>query len=120
LIVSFPPFEQLIIIKNKLHLETAYIYHISSRSWWEAAQKAGQLSSPRFEEEGYIHCATLSQIPGVLERYFQNQTDLVRLTIDKAKVKPPLVYELAGKLNEVFPHVHGPINLDAVIAVDPI
>jgi uncharacterized protein (DUF952 family) len=101
-------------------VETKYIYHITSLSWWEAAKKAGQLSSPRFDEEGYIHCATEQQIEGVLERYFRGQTDLVRLTIDKAKVKPPLVYELAGKLNEVFPHIHGPINLDAVVAVDPI
>ena len=101
-------------------METKYIYHITSRSWWEAAQKAGQLSSPRFEEEGYIHCSTEQQIAGVLERYFKGQTDLVRLTIEKAKVKPPLVYELAGKLNEVFPHIHGPINLDAVVAVEPI
>ena len=79
-------------------METAYIYHITTRSWWEAAQPTGQLSSPRFEEEGYIHCATEQQIPGVLERYFKGQSDLVRLTIDKAKVKPPLVFELAGKL----------------------
>jgi uncharacterized protein (DUF952 family) len=56
----------------------------------------------------------------VLERYFKGQSDLVRLTIDKSKVKPPLVFELAGKLNEVFPHIHGPINLDAVVAVDPL
>lgn len=101
-------------------METDYIYHITSRSFWEAAQPTGQLTSPRFEEEGYIHCATEQQIPGVLERYFQGQTDLVRLTIDKSKVKPPLVFELAGKLNEVFPHIHGPINLDSVVAVTPI
>jgi len=101
-------------------VETDFIYHITSRSWWEAAQPSGQLSSPRFDEEGYIHCATEQQIPGVLERYFKGQTDLVRLTIDKARVKPPLVFELAGKLNEVFPHIHGPINLDAVVAVDPV
>ncbi|MCA6490765.1 MAG: DUF952 domain-containing protein, partial [Chitinophagaceae bacterium] len=50
----------------------------------------------------------------------KGQTDLVRLTIDKAEVKPQLVFELAGKLNEVFPHIHGPINLDAVVAVDPL
>jgi uncharacterized protein (DUF952 family) len=98
-------------------LETAYIYHVTTRSWWEAAQQAGKLSSPRFEEEGYIHCSTAQQVPGVLQRYFANQTDLVKLTLEKDKIQPPLVYELAGSLNEVFPHVHGPINLDAVVAV---
>lgn len=101
-------------------MESEFIYHVTTRSWWEAAQKLGKLSSPRFDEEGYIHCATAQQIPGVLERYFANQTDLVKLTLDKQKIQPPLVFELAANLNEVFPHVHGPINLDAVVDVTPL
>ena len=96
-------------------MENEFIYHVTTKSWWEATKKAGKLSSPRFEEEGYIHCATAQQVPGVLQRYFANQTDLVKLTLNKAKIQPPLVFELAGSLNEVFPHVHGPINLDAVV-----
>lgn len=98
-------------------MENEFIYHVTTKAWWEAAKEAGKLSSPRFEEEGYIHCATAQQVPGVLQRYFANQTDLVKLTLDKSKIQPPVVFELAGSLNEVFPHVHGPINLDAVVAV---
>jgi len=45
---------------------------------------------------------------------------LVKLTIEKSKVSHPLIYELAGSINEVFPHIHGPINIAAVVSVENI
>jgi uncharacterized protein (DUF952 family) len=56
-------------------------------------------------------------VAGVLDRYYKGQTGLVKLKIEKAKVERPLIFELAGSINEVFPHIHGPINLDAIVAV---
>jgi uncharacterized protein (DUF952 family) len=44
----------------------------------------------------------------------------VKLTIDKSKVTSPLIFELASSINEVFPHIHGPINLSAIVKVESI
>jgi uncharacterized protein (DUF952 family) len=101
-------------------MEPELIYHITTREKWEAAQAAGQYEADTLVTEGYMHCSTETQVAGVLERYFKGQKDLVKLTIDRAKVERPLVFELAGSINEVFPHIHGPLNLDAVVAVSEI
>jgi uncharacterized protein (DUF952 family) len=44
----------------------------------------------------------------------------VKLKIEKAKVQRPVLFELAEDLNELFPHIYGPLNLDSVAAVIPI
>ena len=101
-------------------LQSDYIYHITTKQEWAAALISGQYSSATLETEGFIHCSTEDQVAGVLERYYKGHTDLVKLKIEKAKVERPLIFELAGSINEVFPHIHGAINRDAVVEVMPI
>lgn len=101
-------------------MESDYIYHITTRDQWARAREAGQYEADTLASEGYMHCSTQDQVAGVLERYFKGQTDLVKLKILKEKVNRPLVFELAGSINEVFPHIHGPLNLDAVVEVSNI
>jgi uncharacterized protein (DUF952 family) len=101
-------------------MDSNYIYHITTAAAWEKAQQLGEYIADSLAIEGFIHCSAEAQVAGVLERYYQGQTNLVKLTIDKSKVVHPLIYELAGSINEVFPHIHGPINLSAVVLVETI
>ena len=68
-------------------------------------------------KEGFIHASKESQVQGVLQRYYKNQTDLLLLHIDETKLTAPLKYELAPSVNEEFPHIYGKLNLDAVIRI---
>lgn len=63
---------------------------------------------------------TAEQLDGVVERFFQGQTGLVVLTIDPDKVLPPIQWEHAPDANQLFPHIYGPLNLDAVTGVAPL
>lgn len=101
-------------------MDPELIYHITTREKWARAKTSGQYEADTLPTEGYMHCSTEDQVAGVLDRYFKGQTNLVKLTIDRAKVERPLVFELAGSINELFPHIHGPLNLDAVVAVSEI
>jgi uncharacterized protein (DUF952 family) len=101
-------------------LESDYIYHITTKQEWAEALITGQYTSATLETEGFIHCSTEDQVAGVLERYYKGNTDLLKLKIEKAKVERPLVFELAGSINEVFPHIHGAININAVVEVTPV
>lgn len=101
-------------------MESNYIYHITTREQWTEAQKLGHYDSDTLATEGFIHCSTEAQVAGVLDRYYQGKSNLVKLKIEKAKVQRPLVFELAGSINEVFPHIHGALNLDAVVEVAEI
>jgi uncharacterized protein (DUF952 family) len=98
-------------------MESDYIYHITSKQEWVDAQIKGQYEAATLATEGFIHCSTEQQVAGVLERYYKGHTGLVKLKIEKNKVERPLIFELAGSINEVFPHIHGAINLNAVVEV---
>jgi uncharacterized protein (DUF952 family) len=98
-------------------MESDYIYHVTTQQKWEEAQVNGAFIADSLAIEGFIHCSVEDQVAGVLDRYYKGQTGLVKLKIEKAKVERPLIFELAGSINEVFPHIHGPINLDAIVAV---
>jgi uncharacterized protein (DUF952 family) len=94
------------------------IFHITDQATWAASQHNGtHTGSTRgvdLAEEGYIHCSTAEQWPGVIQRYYADATDLVLLHIDEKLLDSPLVYEQLPGAPEPFPHVYGPINLDAV------
>ena len=103
-----------------MNTEAEYIYHITTQEQWEKARQAGVYEADSLATEGFIHCSTENQVAGVLDRYYKGQTGLVKLTIDRNKVNPPLIFELAGSINEVFPHIHGPLNLDAVVSASHV
>jgi uncharacterized protein (DUF952 family) len=98
-------------------MESDYIYHITTRDQWAEAQRVGHYDSDTLATEGFIHCSTEPQVTGVLDRYYNGRTELLKLRIEKSKVERPLIFELAGSINEVFPHIHGALNLDAVVEV---
>lgn len=90
------------------------IFHITTKQAWEEALELGFYKADSLAIEGFIHCSTVNQVHGVLERYYSGQSNLVKLTIDPNKLNNKLIYELAPSVNEEFPHVYGTINLDAV------
>ncbi len=98
-------------------MNSDYIYHITTKAAWDEATAKGQYEAPTLASEGFMHCSTEDQVAGVLERYYKGHTGLVKLKIEKEKVERPLVFELAGSINEVFPHIHGALNLNAVVEV---
>ena len=95
----------------------AIIYHITTVAEWRMAQQKGVYEAASLPVEGFIHLSKAEQVAGVLERYYKGQSGLVKLSVDTEKLKAGLRYELAPSVNEAFPHLYGPLNLDAVITV---
>ena len=98
----------------------ATIYHITTESAWRAAQERGQYADPSLYAEGFIHLSEASQVAGVLERYYSGQKGLVKLVVDTEKLTHSLRYELAPSIAEEFPHLYGPLNLEAVVGVEEV
>lgn len=94
------------------------IYHVTPAAEWQVAKEKGFYEHPSLTAEGFIHCSQEHQVAGVLERYFMGQTNLLRLNIDTDKLSSKFVFDWSPSTADTFPHVYGPINLDAVIAVD--
>lgn len=93
------------------------IYHVTTKQDWELAIKKGFFDEPSLYTEGFIHNSTEAQVSGVLQRYYLGKSDLLLMHIDESKLDSELKYELAPSVNELFPHVFGKINLDAVVKI---
>jgi len=101
-----------------------FIYHLTLRETWEAAVEAGTYDSSTREatlaEVGFIHASFRSQLAATSARFFADvpPRDLVVLEIDPRRVTVPIRLEPASG-GELFPHLYGPLNLDAVTALLP-
>lgn len=94
------------------------IYHIASRADWQSAQKRGRYTADSLAAEGFIHCSKAEQVAGVAARFYAGQRGLVLLVIDPQKLSSDLRYEPGSdKPDELFPHLYGPLNLEAVASV---
>lgn len=100
------------------------IFHVTSATDWAAAQAAGTYTlSTRgvtLEQEGYIHCSTEEQWPAIRDRYYADVDDLVLLVVDPDRLTSRVVVEQLGSADAPYPHVYGPIDLDAVVEVRPL
>ncbi|MEH2324798.1 MAG: DUF952 domain-containing protein [Nostoc sp.] len=92
------------------------IFHITKRQQWEDAKILGSYRADSLESEGFIHCSKSTQILNVATRFFANQKELVLLFINSDKVQAKIRYEPA-EIGELFPHIYGELNIDAVYQV---
>lgn len=101
--------------KTPLHM----IYHVTTEHQWAEAQQRGFYEAPSLHTEGFIHFSRREQVKGVLQRYYRDITGLVVLEVEESELKAPMIYETSASINEEFPHLYGPLNLDAVKGLKP-
>ncbi len=95
------------------------ILHITARADWEGAQALGDYRLDTLTTEGFIHCSTPEQVLGPANALYRGRDDLVLLVIEPARLAADLVYEDCYEAGQPFPHIYGPLNLDAVSRVVP-
>lgn len=102
------------------------LLHITERPLWEAARAAGvyEMSTRgrTLREQGFIHCSERHQLAAVAEFLYGDHPDpddLVVLVIDGERLSVPVRYEAVEPGAEEFPHIYGPLPVDAVVAVEP-
>ena len=92
-----------------------HIYHVTEKVRWAEALTKGQYLSRHFDNEGFIHLCTKKQLKKTADKIYSGQPDLVVLKIDVNKLKAPVKFENLTKGDELFPHLYGPLNIDAVV-----
>ena len=95
----------------------AIIFHITRPLEWERAEAEGVYRSESFSTEGFIHCSTSEQVIQVANIRFRGQKGLVLLAIDSDLVTADIRYENLEGGVQMFPHIYGELNLDAVVKV---
>jgi uncharacterized protein (DUF952 family) len=95
------------------------ILHVTTITEWDRCLSEPAYYPLVYKNEGFIHCCSADQLSGVLERYFNDQKDLLLLHIDEKKVPGEIKWE-AGPNNDMFPHIYGTIARNAIIRIEKI
>jgi len=101
------------------------IFHLTSRTAWDEAQERGGYQAESLATEGFIHCSTISQVLPVAENFYKGKHGLVLLAVEPALLSSELKWEPPSGATpppgvpqgDLFPHIYGPINLDAIVKV---
>jgi len=91
---------------------------VKKEEWVKYSQPAYEGES--LKTQGFIHCCTADQIDKVLGQWFKGQTGLISVEINSDLLKAQVKFENLEGGQELFPHIYGPINLDAVINIKAI
>ncbi|KAA8960461.1 MAG: DUF952 domain-containing protein [Mycobacterium sp.] len=96
------------------------LVHLCSRSAWSRAQTSGQLRPASLTDAGFIHLSSPEQVHLPANRLFRGRDDLVLLHIDPDRLTAPVRWEpgcTTDPESMLFPHLYGPLPVDAVISV---
>lgn len=100
--------------------ETQVLVHLCSAAEWERARTAGVHIPESLNTVGFVHLSTPQQVHLPANRLYAGRADLMLLRIDAARLTSPVRWE-PGVPDDpdgmVFPHLFGPLPLDAVISV---
>jgi len=92
------------------------IYHIVLPDAWSSFS-GDFYEAASLDEEGFIHCSFEDQLDSVIGRYYSDSQSIVVLELDANKLSSKLVTEPSTG-GEVYPHIYGPINREAIVAVE--
>jgi glutathione S-transferase len=104
---------------------TSSIFHLALLDEWDDAVARGgpyerSTIGASLRDVGFIHCSYEHQVPATAERFYGGRSDVVVLRIDADRVASELRDEAADGSAEVFPHLYAPLQLDAVVSVEPL
>ena len=70
-------------------------------------------------QDGFIHFSDAKQVAETAAKHFAGQADLLLLHVDTASLGDKLKWE-PSRGGALFPHLYGPLALDAVRKVEPL
>ena len=89
------------------------IYHLVPADYWRGLNSTAPYLPRDFESDGFIHCTRgldlLLQVANTFYRHVPGE--FLLLVIDKSRVSVEVKYE------DGFPHIHGLLNRDVIVAV---
>lgn len=89
------------------------IYHLVPADYWYSLDPAAPYLPRDFESDGFIHCTRgLDLLVQVANTYYRHVPgEFLLLVIVESRVSAQVKYENG------FPHIYGPLNRDAIVAV---
>ena len=94
-----------------------WIFHIITKEDWAKANSEGQYSPESLAVEGFIHMSKADQLTYVANNLYKGKEGLKLLKVWEEDIKEKIIHEPpkeAPQSGFMFPHIYGPLNLDAI------
>lgn len=95
-----------------------YIYLLAAKQDYVEATQKGCFTRDSLADEGFIHATPYSQIMRLANKYYKAVKEPHILKIDKERIKSVVKWEPAK--GGLYPHIYGPLNSDAIVAIEPL
>jgi len=97
-----------------------FLYKIMSKQEWEKAQAQGIYEGSEVDRrDGFIHLSAAHQVRATAQKHFSGKADLVLISVREESLSPGLKWE-ASRGGGLFPHIYGPLLLDAISEAVPL
>ncbi len=95
-----------------------HIFHLALQAEWDEAVARGgpyerSTIGQSLAEVGFVHCSFDGQVEQTAALFYANRDDVVVLTIDTNRLNADV------RVESGFPHIYGPLPLDAVVDARP-
>lgn len=99
-------------------MEETPVYKICTRSEWNPACAAGVYKGSAVDlADGFIHFSSAEQVRETAAKHFADQTDLVLVEIDPARLPADALKWEASRGGALFPHLYADLPTDAATVV---
>jgi uncharacterized protein (DUF952 family) len=97
------------------------IFHLVAAEYYRDSDSSVPYTPATFEDEGFIHCTKgADNVAAVGNRYYKDDRRMyIALVIEREKVGPEIRYA-EGDTDRIYPHIHGPLNRNAIIERLPV
>lgn len=94
------------------------LYHLITPAGWEAV-RAGEVIEPEsLRTEGFVHCSWGHQVSGTVRKHFADAASVLALRLEPGRLGGvELIEEDSYGSGQAFPHLYGPVPIDAVAEV---
>lgn len=91
------------------------LFHVTTHEEWKKYQTNRNYEPESLESKGFIQCYTGSQIADAANRLYPDKDQILLLVIDVSIIREEIKYEKDEEVGEKFPHIKGPLSINAVI-----
>ncbi len=102
-------------LSQKQGSEPLLIFHMTTQNEWQRQVDEHLYSHPSLKTEGFIHCSQYHQVIGTYHKHLEGISNLVLLSINPLKLSSALKLEMGKDQDQLFPHIYGTINKEAIV-----
>ena len=96
------------------------IYHLARDVEWREAERAGRYAGTADDRrDGFLHFSTAEQVAESAARHRRGENGIVLVAADADSLGEALRWE-PSRRGALFPHLYGPLDLAAVVKVEPL